>query len=288
MSIKAISLPVDDLSIKQIRPSANQLRRDQGNIDGLCASINSIGLLQPIVVRPMADYFEVVAGNRRFEACKRLRWKSIPCHVVELDDRQAFEVSLVENLDRKTLDPFDEARAFKKYVSEAGWGGMTALSKGIGRSPAYISKRIRLLSLPEKVLEQLLEHGGRKNVTLMEELLPLDEEDQLQLCKAMETTELSSRDVRRMVKAVNESKSLDTSHLEVWKDVAERQKFIARCIDQTISALRVALVRFDGVLDKLTDEWTEREILMQYRVALHGQIDSLIRLRRKLAEPTRS
>ena len=72
--------------------------------------------MQAIVVRSKDEYFEVVAGNRRLNACKLLGWRKIPCHIVELDDRGAFEVSLIENIQRQTLNPIDEANAFKKYV----------------------------------------------------------------------------------------------------------------------------------------------------------------------------
>jgi len=68
----------------------------------------------------MDVYFEVVAGNRRYCACKDLGWKKIACHILELDDKQAFEVSLIENIQRKTISPLDEATAFKDYASDFG------------------------------------------------------------------------------------------------------------------------------------------------------------------------
>ncbi len=71
----------------------------------LANSINQKGLLQPIVVRPKEEYFEIIAGNRRVHACKLLGWKKIPCHIVELNDREAFEASLIENIQRQTLNP---------------------------------------------------------------------------------------------------------------------------------------------------------------------------------------
>ncbi len=139
--------------------------------------LTSDGLLQPIIVRPLDNFFDLVAGHRRLEACKKLRWRKIPCHVVELSDKAAFEVALTENLDRKTLDPLEEGRAFQKYVTMSGWGGLTELSKRIGLSPSYISKRIALLSLPEEVIDQILRN--RKVPSLAEELLTLDTDSQV-------------------------------------------------------------------------------------------------------------
>lgn len=106
-----------------IKPSKSALRTDNGPMNGLMLSIEDKGLLEPIIVRPAGDGFEVVAGMRRFEACKKLGWRRIPAHVVELTDREAFEVSLLENIQRETLNPIEEARAFRNYVEEFGYGG---------------------------------------------------------------------------------------------------------------------------------------------------------------------
>jgi ParB family chromosome partitioning protein len=91
-------------------------------------------LLQPIIVRPKDDHFQIIAGNRRYEACKRLGLKKILCHIVELDDKEAFEVSIAENVQRKNLTPIDEAKTFQSYASKFGWGGMSDLARKIGKS----------------------------------------------------------------------------------------------------------------------------------------------------------
>ena len=92
--------------------------------------------------------FEVVAGNRRLEACKRLHWLKVPCLVRELSDKEAYEIGLIENIERETLTPIEEAKAFQMYVKEKGWGGVKALAEKIGRSEEYVSHKIALLSLP--------------------------------------------------------------------------------------------------------------------------------------------
>lgn len=121
---------LEDLNISDITLPTSQLRSTINNIEELAESISKIGLLQPIVVRTnRSDDFEVVAGNRRLNACKSLGWRKIACHVVELDDRAAFEVSIIENVQRHTLNPIEEGIAFKKYVSEFGWGGFRNLHK---------------------------------------------------------------------------------------------------------------------------------------------------------------
>ena len=94
---------IQDISISEIVPSTKQLRVSIESLDELTSSITRIGLLQPVVVRIADSSFEIVAGNRRYFACKKLGIKKIPCHVVELDDKEAFEFSLVENVQRCTF-----------------------------------------------------------------------------------------------------------------------------------------------------------------------------------------
>jgi ParB family chromosome partitioning protein len=124
---------VKDINISQIVESKYTIRiSTKEEIEELSASIFEKGLLNAIIVRHRNEsIYEIVAGNRRFEACKKLGFRRISCQVIELDDKGAFEVSLIENIQRKTLYPIEEAHAFKKYVSEFGWGGASDLSQKI-------------------------------------------------------------------------------------------------------------------------------------------------------------
>src|SRR5215469_4760422 len=92
---------IEDLDISSIRQSTN-LRSEIIQVYELANSINQKGLLQPIIVRPKEEFFQIIAGNRRFEACKLLKWRKIPCHIMELDDKAAFEASLIENIEANT------------------------------------------------------------------------------------------------------------------------------------------------------------------------------------------
>ena len=105
-------------------------------VEDLADSIKKIGLLQPIVVRTTegSEGFEIVAGNRRYSACRQLGWRKITCHIVELDDKGAFEIALAENVQRQTLNPVEEGLAFRKYVNEFGWGGVSELAQKISES----------------------------------------------------------------------------------------------------------------------------------------------------------
>ena len=120
---------IQDLEIGRIRPSLSCYRFIQTEMHELICSIKEKGLLQPIVVRSKGKYYEIVAGNRRYKACTTLGWRKIICHVVELTDKEAFEVSLIENMQRKNIDPIEEAHAFKNYILTFGWGGISELSE---------------------------------------------------------------------------------------------------------------------------------------------------------------
>lgn len=149
---------IDNLFIKEIILPEHCLRKAYGDSDikEISYSIQINGLLQPIIVRPKDDgLFEIVAGCRRYLSCKTLGWKKIPCHIVHLNNKQTFEISLIENISRRSISAMEEAIAFKKYVYDNGWGSINELSTKIGKSSSYITKRIALLSLPLDIQKKL-------------------------------------------------------------------------------------------------------------------------------------
>src|SRR5882672_6576423 len=110
------------LPMKAIRPNPYQPRHvfDEGALDELKESLRTVGLLQPIIVRPAGDGFELIAGERRWRAAERLGWKDIGAVVRDVDDRTLLTLALVENLQRDALSPIDEARGYQRLVAEFG------------------------------------------------------------------------------------------------------------------------------------------------------------------------
>lgn len=151
---------VEQIEMKMIRPSEfavrDQFLNDGSQDETLMNSIKEHGLLQPILVRPLSHGFEIVAGHRRFQTCRSLRWRFVPCKIREMTDKQAFEIQLTENIQRKSMDPVEEAEAFRRYVVDFGWGGVSELAKKIGKSEEYVSHRIQLLRLPADIKEQII------------------------------------------------------------------------------------------------------------------------------------
>lgn len=278
--------PVELMEVRKVVPSKRQLRSELGQIDELMASIIERGLLSPVIVRPLnhGDRYEIVAGNRRYEACKRLGMRKIQCLVSELDDRGAYETSLVENLQRRTLGPMEEAKAFKKYIDDFGFGSASRLAKRIGKSPTYVSRRIALLKLPKKVQEQLLRSA---KVGVAQELITLHSQELREELTAMifEQRITSSRDVRRVVRDMNNNEKpveMEQPFLSYYSGEEIRQNSLERTFGKYITSLKLCLLRLDEVLNSLSkDEWVVRDMLMQYRWNIHDQIDSLMMLKRK-------
>ena len=141
-----------DISIDLIDPNPYQTRTvfDEESIAGLAESIKTVGLLNRVLLRPHPDdttRFELVHGERRLRACKKLEWKTIPAIIRDLSDTQVAEINLIENLQRKDLNPLDEAQSFSRIIDKFGYS-LNALAKRIGKSRPYVSNSLRLLDLP--------------------------------------------------------------------------------------------------------------------------------------------
>lgn len=188
-------LPLPIISPAQVQTRIYASSSQQESIYELSRSIKKHGLLQPIIVRPISRGFEIVAGHRRFQACKLLRWKTIPAIVKDVSDKDAFEIQLVENIQRKTLDPIEEAHAFKLYVRDYGWGGVTYLAETIMKSEQYVSSRIQLLKLPLNVIDRV--KSGELKVSHAFELLGIEGKSLENMSDDIINKNMSVKDIRR-------------------------------------------------------------------------------------------
>ena len=263
---------IENILIANIRLPSNNLRISNSlNIEKIANSIRQHGLLQPLVVKPRSDQFEIVAGYRRFLACKSLHWKKIPCHIVNLDDMQTFEVAMVENIRRKSFTPLEEANAFKIYVSDKGWGGVTELSNKIGRSQSSIIRRIGLLDLPKDVLNRI-KKSELSPSTAVELFRVKDPVKQSHLAKLVARQHLTTKRVRGMV---NNDMMLNNQ-----PDTVIRSQL--RAFDRSIIVLRVALNKIVTIMDEEDEEdMLIRELLLHQRNVLHQQIGILLKCKKK-------
>lgn len=273
---------LENVDISKIKPFKYYYRNNsQEDMHELCYSIKEKGLLQPIIVRMTDDLkYEIVAGTRRYNACKMLGWRKILCHVVELDDKDAFEVSLMENIHSKNLNPIDEARAFKDYVSTYGWGGISELATKLGKSASYIDKRIRMLTFPENIIESI--SNNEIKPSLAEELLPIKEkEHQSKLAELIKKRKLSSRQVR-MLKDEMKNSEHPEEIFDFQTKIVDIDARTQKSFDKAIIAVRVAMNKLASIIEDVEDNWTVYEILMQHKNMLHSQIDILIKEKKKI------
>jgi ParB family chromosome partitioning protein len=274
---------VEQIEMKMIRPSEfavrDQFVKDRTADETLTNSIREHGLLQPILVRPLGHGFEIVAGHRRFQTCRSLRWRFIPCKIREMTDKHAFEIQLTENIQRKSMDPIEEAEAFRRYVVDFGWGGVSELAKKIGKSEEYVSHRIQLLKLSPEIKEQIIRSNLNVSQALELTTIPSDRED-----------EIVSYVINNnpTVKQIREVKSLikdDASNqLPYSRDLSKKVSAI-RTTKKTSLTLKLTLARIDSLIEEVhkTIEAEERaeiiSFLMGLRLRVHGMIDDCIRFK---------
>jgi ParB family transcriptional regulator, chromosome partitioning protein len=279
---------VEDIDISKINESGFLLRNvTKDNVKELSQSIFEYGLFNPIVVRVIDESkYEIVAGNRRYIACKNLGYKKMACHIIELDDKGAFEISLIENIQRKTLHQVEEGQAFYKYISEFGWGGASELSRKIGKSVSYITRRMRLLELPADVIESIT--SAEITTSAAVELLVIrDKTKQSEYTKIICDRNLNVKQIRNLLN----NKEIDIGHSfggveSSFDDKNNRNSCkYDKVINKSISILRIAMTKLsDLILDEDEDadaNWLLHEVMMQHRIILHQQIDQLIKQKYK-------
>ncbi|HTI06346.1 MAG TPA: ParB/RepB/Spo0J family partition protein [Gemmatimonadales bacterium] len=149
-----------ELPIQDIKPNPFQPRKtvDPAALDELVSSIKQAGLLQPVVVRraPANGGYELIAGERRLRACQQLGWERIPAVQRDADDRTLLTLALIENLQRDDLSPVDEARGYERLIAEFKLAQQD-VADAVGRDRSTVANALRLLKLPEAVLEMLHE-----------------------------------------------------------------------------------------------------------------------------------
>ena len=152
-----------ELKIDQIKSNPNNPRTifEGPKFDDLVKSIKEKGVLEPILVRPVNGNFEIVAGERRFRALQQIVGEpnyegvvvTIPSIIRKINDDEAFEIMIIENLQREDLTPLEEVQSFERYIKKHGKDGVLLLGEKTGIQPAYIRRRIAALRLPEKALK---------------------------------------------------------------------------------------------------------------------------------------
>lgn len=267
---------LEEISVNKIHMSKRALRNPNTQIEYLKESIREKGILQPIIVRPDDGGYEIVAGNRRLMALKALGYRVVPAHVVELSDQEAFEVALIENIQRKTLNPIEEAKAYKLYIDKMGWGGITKLSKRIGKSQECISRKLQLLRFPPPLQSEIAQGIIKPSMaTELATLLIKDEDDVVQLI--MHGEHISRSEIRRIGRRTQIVESQNDGLYISPRQYSEGSPVTT--LKKACTILRIAMLRIDSLLENTPQGSNVYTAISRDRRALHEMIDSLVRLK---------
>ena len=214
------------LRVAMIEPKTDQPRKtcDEEALAGLASSISAHGLLQPILVRPLPnDRYQIVAGERRWRASKMAGLTEIPALVIEQDDAEAAEISLIENIQRQDLNPLEEAMAYRALMDNFDLT-QEQLSERVGKSRPAIANALRLLDLPEEVLVML--RDGAITAGHARTLLGCrDREALIKLAAQVAAGGISVRDLEKAVKRANRPAKPEGEkpyHVDSAADLARR------------------------------------------------------------------
>src|SRR4030043_2159520 len=190
--------------IEEITPNRSQPRKhfEESKLQELAESIKEKGILEPLIVRRMAQGYELIVGERRWRAAQKAGLKEVPIVVKEVEGREALEISLIENLQREDLNPIEAAEAFKHLIEEVNLS-QEDLSKRIGKDRTTITNTLRLLKLPIEVRNQLLQNhitSGHARAILSLE----SKEKQKELCALIIKRGLSVREAEALAKRWSE------------------------------------------------------------------------------------
>jgi ParB family chromosome partitioning protein len=189
-----------EVAIDRITPSPFQPRRtfDEAKIEELAASIRNQGIIQPLVVRPKDDGFELIAGERRWRAAMKAGLNRVPVVLRDASDLEALQLALVENLQREDLNPIEEAGGYRRLQEEFHWS-QEEMAEKVGKSRPAIANSLRLLSLPREVQQEI--SAGNLPAGQARALLGLHTEALIvAACRDVIAKGLSTRETEKMVK----------------------------------------------------------------------------------------
>ena len=241
----------NEIDVDEIRPNPYQPRRkfDEEKLKELSNSIKTHGVFQPILVRQAISGYELVAGERRLRASKMAGLTTIPAIVIEFNDDQMMEVSLLENIQREDLSAIEEASAYEKLIQNLNYT-QEELAKRIGKSRTHITNTLRLLKLPVKV--QQMVQDNKLQMGHVRPLLALDDENQIcEIADMIEEKGLSVREVEKLVKDITNPEPVKPKEKkEKSKDLVYVENLLENKLKTKVSVNKSNLViKYNGVDD---------------------------------------
>ena len=201
ISSRGIGPRIRMISLEKIDPNPHQARSELGNIQELMDSIKSKGVLEPILVRPKADRFEIIAGERRYIASKNISLKEIPCIEMDVQENEAMEIALIENLQRKDLDLFEEADGLNALIDLYGYSHQE-VSEKIGKARSTITEILSISKVPDKVREIIKTSAVFSRSTIIEIAKQKSDSDMLKFARQIVERRLTREDTRDLSKLI--------------------------------------------------------------------------------------
>lgn len=242
------------IPISKVEPNKEQPRKnfDEDALLELSESIKQFGVLQPLLVQDKKDYYEIIAGERRWRAAKLAGLKKVPVIVKHLTDQEIVEISLIENIQRENLNPIEEAIAYKRLLTEFNLK-QDEIAERVSKSRTAVTNSMRLLKLNEKVqqmvIDDMISTGHARALLAIS-----DEEKQYTLAQKIFDEKLSVREVEKLVKKLQNQKTApikenpDKAKMDaVYQDVEENMK--------TILGTKVTINQKDSMKGKIEIEY---------------------------------
>lgn len=217
------------LPISQVQPGLNQPRKrfDEEALADLTDSVRTHGIIQPLTVRRLSSgYYQIIAGERRWRAAKAVGLKEVPAVVIEADDRKVMELGLIENLQREDLNPVEEANGYKVLMADHGLT-QEEVALRVGKSRPAVANALRLLELPDPVL-QLLEEGRLSAGHARAILSAPDKSAQRALAQRVIDEGLSVRQTEQLAKRLSQQKqspekASSPDPYQIYRDAAAKE-----------------------------------------------------------------
>ena len=229
---KVVEKPAEvRLKIGELEPNREQPRKnfDEDGLIELADSIRQFGILQPILVKKKQDYYEIIAGERRWRAAKLAGLKEVPVIIKEFSDQEAVEISLIENIQRESLNPIEEAIAFKRLMDEFHLH-QDEIAERVSKSRTAVTNSMRLLKLDDRVqqmvIDEMITTGHARALLAIE-----DKEQQYFFATKVFDEKLSVRETERLVKEVlnpkvRKKKETDSAQDAIYQSMEEKIKGI--------------------------------------------------------------
>ena len=278
-------LVVQELPTERIRPNPFQPRRNFDGLDELTQVIKAQGFTTWLRVRPdpvESGFFQLVFGERRLRAAKAAQLTEVPCEVAEHTDDEMIEIGLAENIQRRDLDPLEEAQAFLTLIEHRGYS-VRRLAERIGKDKSYVEDRLALLRTPDDVQAMIAQRPD--TLRMAREIAKLETPAERQpLIDAVITGSLNTQDVRTIIREVmvepdgrQEKVSERTTAQSERSDdkIVKRRPApnVHRAMERDVHALRTVLSRLEQLLPSL--DTADRAALLEYLADIRKDLDRL-------------